>query len=269
MVCRDVHAVVCERGGAHKKPWVDILPENVQCHCGHHIVQPGVLLQLTYALCCEDDHPCHELPDQASGLDRGEKQVTCIGVIPCGKNAKKFAEPSEAPRVHHVVHLACDPSVFVFRRQIRNHMNLAVVVEPHGVTVGEAPPSTFHGEVGLDLYVFVHREHHAINMAERIDRPRAVAVLGVKHSVRVVVVVARRDIDLIHRRDSFNGVRIRSKPLLEHAENFRALHDMRERVFHIAVQFLVPPVSGAIASRVFLGDEIHDCLHRFLVIGVG
>ena len=145
-------------------------------------------------------------------------------------------------------------------------MDLAVVVEAHGVAVGEAPAAALHREVGLHLHVRVHRAHDAVDVAEGVDTPGAVAVLGVEHGVGVVVVVRARDVDLVHRGDGLDVVAVLAEALPEHARHRLALHDVRERVAHLTLETLVPPVRGLVPRGVLRGDEVVHRLERRAIL---
>ena len=266
VVRRDVHAVVREGGGAHEETRVDELPGDEQHRRAHHVVQAGVHLQLAHALGGEDDVPRHELPHQPAGLDGGEEQVARGGVVPRRERALHLARPAEALRVDHVVELAGDSAVDVLGGQVGDDVDLAVVVEAHGVAVRKAPAAALHGEVRLHLLVLVHREHHAVDVAEGVDGPRPVAVLRVEDGVGVVVVVRRRHVDLVHRGNRLDVVAVGAETLREHAHHLGALHDVRERLLDVAVQALVPPVRGAVARGVLLGHEVNHRLQRRLVL---
>ena len=118
------------------------------------------------------------------------------------------------------------------------------------------------GENSFNLDVFIHREHAAVQEAERIHRPRAIDVFHVKHRVRIIVVMGRGDVNFIHPVHGLDDPRVRAEALGKHLLHRRRVRDVRERVFLLWRQSRVPPVRGATAIRVLLGDEAFDDFHR-------
>mmetsp|Transcript_14062 Transcript_14062/g.38575 ORF Transcript_14062/g.38575 Transcript_14062/m.38575 type:complete len:573 (+) Transcript_14062:306-2024(+) len=252
----DVHAVVREGGGHHEEVGVDLLADGEERGGGGDVVETGVPLELPHPLGPEDDVPRHEPPEEAAGADGGEEEVPGGGVVPGGEGTDNAAEGTEALGVDDVVELHGDPPVLVLGGKVGDDVNLAVVVKAHGVAVAEAAASALHGEQGLDLDVLVHGEHDAVHVAPGPHAPRSVAVLGVEHGVRVVVVVAGRHVNLVHGRDGLHVVQVGPEPVVEHAHHGVARHAVGEGILHLALELLVPPVRGARAVGVGGGDEI-------------
>mmetsp|Transcript_4405 Transcript_4405/g.19741 ORF Transcript_4405/g.19741 Transcript_4405/m.19741 type:complete len:346 (-) Transcript_4405:831-1868(-) len=215
----DVHAVVREGGGHHEEVGVNLLPDGEKRGRDGDVVETRVHLELPHPLSPEDDVERHEPPEEAAGADGGEEEVPGGGVVPSGEGTHEPAEGTETLGVDDVVKLAGDSPVLVLGREVGDDVDLAVVVKSHGVSVAEAAASALHGEQGLDLDVLVYGEHDAVHVAPGPHAPRSVAVLGVEHGVRVVVVVRGRDVDLVHRRDGINVVKVGPEPLVEHAHH--------------------------------------------------
>mmetsp|Transcript_35294 Transcript_35294/g.88265 ORF Transcript_35294/g.88265 Transcript_35294/m.88265 type:complete len:424 (+) Transcript_35294:563-1834(+) len=264
----DVHAVVREAGRRHEEARVDVCAEKVVSRGKHHVVEAGVQLELAHALGPEDDVPRHELPEHAGGADGVQEQVAGRGVVPRGQGALDAAQRAKALGVHHVVQLEGDAAVHVLGGQVGDDVDLTVVVEAGGVAVRQAAAAALHGEQRLHLRVLVHGQHHAVHVAERVHGIRAVTVLGVEHGVGVVGVGCGGDIDLVHGGNRVDRIR-QPEALLEHPEHGWALHDVRERRTHLAVQELVPPVRGVVAPGVRRGDEVIHILERRAVLGAG
>ena len=74
--------------------------------------------------------------------------------------------------------------------------------------------------------------------------------------------MGRGDVNLIHPVHGFDDPRVWAEALGKHLLHRRRVRDVRERVFLLRSQSRVPPVRGATAIRVLLGDEAFDGFHR-------
>ena len=155
-----------------------------------------------------------------------------------------------------------DTAIRVFDRQVGDDVNLAMEIKADDVAVGQASTGTLVREVGRNLDVFVHRQHASVQEAERIHGPGTIDVFHVKHRVRVVVVMGRRDVNLIHPVHRLHHPRVGSESLRKHALDRFGVRDVRECILFLGRETRVPPVRGAAAIRIFLGDEIFNHLHR-------